>query len=180
MAKDNLLFTFEHFRHWNRILLLQVDQLIYSILVVVATLFIMAPKSLDFSEEFSNYVPEDKDQRLVKTPYGKGIVIRTRNDDDQQGDVDKEAISMKEIELSDWTKPELKNGKDVSSFNSNSNKPHMLYTPIKFPSVSPVVGSEVLTQWGRGKVTEIREVSKVSYYFSPIFYRCNLKNSKTL
>jgi hypothetical protein len=112
----------------------------------------MTPKSLDFSPEFSNYVPENKDKRIVKTPYGKGIVIRTR---ENNNDVEQKSISMNEIELVNWTKPKLENHEEVSS--RNSSNPQMLYTPMEFPSVSPVVGSDVLTQWGRGKVTEIRD-----------------------
>jgi hypothetical protein len=104
----------------------------------------MTPKSLDFSTEFSNYVPEDKDQRIVKTPYGKGIVIRTR----ENNDVEQKSISMHEIELVNWTKWKLDNHEEVSSLNSSN--PQMLYTPIEFHSVSPVVGSDVLTLWGRG------------------------------
>lgn len=113
----------------------------------------MAPKSLDLSNEFSNYVPEDKDQRIVETPYGIGVVIRTRKEKDYLSD--KGGARMKEIELLDWTKIQ-KNGKNTPSSHSAKNA-HMLYTPTAFPSVSPVVGSEVLTKWGRGKVTEIRD-----------------------
>mmetsp|Transcript_24503 Transcript_24503/g.57919 ORF Transcript_24503/g.57919 Transcript_24503/m.57919 type:complete len:480 (+) Transcript_24503:180-1619(+) len=113
----------------------------------------MVPKSLDLSHEFSDYVPEDKDQRIVKTPYGRGIVIRTRKGNDSHA-VDKDEIRMKEIKLMDWTKrPE----NDRSTLYDSSKDVHMLYSPAEFPSVSPVVGSEVLTKWGRGKVTEIRD-----------------------
>mmetsp|Transcript_17540 Transcript_17540/g.38334 ORF Transcript_17540/g.38334 Transcript_17540/m.38334 type:complete len:489 (+) Transcript_17540:37-1503(+) len=116
----------------------------------------MAPKSLDFSHEFSDngYVPEHKDQRIVKTPYGRGAVIRTRKGIDHDV-VDKEQILIKEIELLDWTQSKLDDRKSAPSMNSS--KLQMLYSPTKFPSVSPVVGSEVLTLWGRGKVKEIRD-----------------------
>lgn len=111
----------------------------------------MTPQSLNFSPEFSNYIPEDRDQRIVKTPYGTGIIIRTRKDND----VERKSISRYETELLDCTTSKLDNHGAVSSFNKSN--PKMLYTPIKFPSVSPVVGSDVLTQWGRGKVSEIRD-----------------------
>ena len=41
----------------------------------------MAPQRLDLSAEMSGYIPEDKDQRIVQTPYGKGVIIRTRKND---------------------------------------------------------------------------------------------------
>lgn len=108
----------------------------------------MTPQSLDFSSEFPKYVPNDKDQRIVNTPYGKGIVIRTR----KNNAVQQKSASMHEIELV---------GRMIDSREKvpspTSKKPQMLYTPIKFPSVSPVVGSDVLTKWGRGKVKEIRD-----------------------
>jgi len=112
----------------------------------------MRSKSLDVSPEFSNYVPEDKDQRIVVTPYGKGIVIRTRKNNDA---VNQSPPLMHEIELGNWTESNLESREEVSS--SSSSKIQMLYSPIKYPSVSPVVGSDVLTQWGKGKVTEIRD-----------------------
>jgi hypothetical protein len=110
----------------------------------------MRSKSLDFSPEFSNYVPEHKDQRIVVTPYGKGIIIRTRENDS----VNQNPPLMHEIELGNWMECKLESRKEVSS---SSSKIQMLYSPINYPSVLPVVGSDVLTQWGKGKVTEIRD-----------------------
>jgi hypothetical protein len=111
----------------------------------------MAPKTLDFSDEFSNFVPEDRDQKVVDTPFGKGIVIRTRNGDKK--DVNNpESVSIREIELTDWTKPEL----ETNDFKGGISKPHMLYSPTDFPSVSPTVDDDVMTQFGRGKIVEIR------------------------
>jgi tetratricopeptide (TPR) repeat protein len=96
------------------------------------------------------YYPEDKDQALVETPYGKGVVVRTRTHPDG------EHATIREIELLDWNKPDSSRG---------PKRPNMLYSPSEFPSVTPVVGSEVSTIYGRGKVTEVRQqmvVVKVS------------------
>lgn len=99
---------------------------------------------MDFSKEFgSSFIPEDKDQAIVNTPYGKGVVIRTRTDDQSNGE-----ISMRDIELVGWALPETITG--------GFRKPHMLYSPTKFPSIQPQVGDDVRTLWGRGKVVEIR------------------------
>lgn len=110
----------------------------------------MAPKSLDLSNE---YVSEDKDQRIVETPYGRGVVIRTR-EAKVKDDFSRKSNSMKEIELLDWGSSTPENGTGTST--SLVSKSHMLYSPIDFPSVSPFVGSDVVTKWGRGKVIEIR------------------------
>ena len=97
------------------------------------------------------HVPEDKDQALVQTPYGKGMVIRTRRDDSN-------AISMREIELTDWVKPKRSTGRP--------QRPSKLYSPAKFPSVKPEVGSEVITIFGRGKVVETRNDQMVAVKIS--------------
>ena len=111
----------------------------------------MTPKSLNFSSEFSKYVPKDKDQLVVETPYGKGIVIRTR----KNNVAEQNEVSMYEIELVNWTKFKLEKREEV--LPSDLSNIRMLYTPVKYPSISPVVGSDVLTKWGKGKVTEIRD-----------------------
>jgi len=123
----------------------------------------MAPKTLDFSEELKNYVPEDKDQAIVETPFGKGIVIRTRKDDKVDDTRNTKPIFIREIELVDWTKPEPEANNDENNVSSSSsslsfkaNKPHMLYTPTDFPSILPTVNDDVMTKFGRGKVIKIR------------------------
>ncbi|KAG7347139.1 hypothetical protein IV203_006208 [Nitzschia inconspicua] len=103
----------------------------------------MASK-LDFSKQFgTGYVPEDKDQALVETPFGRGVVIRTRYNVTT-------GETTKEIELTDWTQP------FDETATKSFTKPHMLYSTQSFPSIPSTVGSDVLTQWGRGKVIEIR------------------------
>ena len=92
------------------------------------------------------YFPDDKDQALVETPYGKGLVVRTRTNPNRG------RATIREIELLDWTQPDGSRG---------PKRPNMLYSPSKFPSVIPVVGSEVSTNYGRGKVTEIRQDGKM-------------------
>lgn len=87
--------------------------------------------------ETGAHVPEDKDQQLVVTPYGKGLVIRTRKHFD----------GVQEVELLDWK----------GATNSGPNRPATLFTSTKFPSVPPAVGDDVLTIYGRGKVLELRD-----------------------
>jgi cytochrome c553 len=89
------------------------------------------------------YLPEDENQALVETPFGKGMVIRTRKRSTKT-----DAPITREIELLNWTKPD--NVKSLS-------RPSMLYSQEIFPSIRAAVGSEVTTLWGRGKVEEIRD-----------------------
>eukprot|EP00934_Nitzschia_sp_Nitz4_P003705 Nitzschia sp. Nitz4//scaffold22_size323478//319823//321217//NITZ4_000599-RA/size323478-processed-gene-0.494-mRNA-1//-1//CDS//3329543213//3695//frame0 len=86
--------------------------------------------------------PEDKDQAIVHTPYGKGLVIRARKP--ATGSL---GVVMYEIELLDWEKPDPSKG---------PKRPSMLYSPTKFPSIEPTAGCDVATQYGRGVVKELR------------------------
>ena len=88
------------------------------------------------------HLPEDENQALVETPYGKGMVIRTRKRSNKTN-----LPITREIELLNWRK---------SSEAKSPTKPHMLYSPHNFPSIQATVGSEVATMFGRGKVKEIR------------------------
>lgn len=100
---------------------------------------------LDLTNKFNGKyggvpLPEDKHQALIQTPYGRGMVIRTRKQEHSE-DV------MREIELSDWVKPATPTG---------TPRPSLLYTTSKFPSVKPEIGDEVLSIYGRGRVMDIR------------------------
>jgi tetratricopeptide (TPR) repeat protein len=101
---------------------------------------------LDLTNKFNGkyggvpHLPVDTHQALVQTPYGRGMVIRTRKQEHTE-DV------MREIELSDWVKPATPTGPQKSS---------ILYSTTKFPSVKPEIGDEVLTIYGRGRVLDIR------------------------
>lgn len=91
---------------------------------------------------------DDKDQKLVVTPYGKGLVVRSR----QNG------TGVKEIELIDWNesrKAHLIGGN--SSNNKQKTRSNMLYSSTNFPSIKPEIGSDVITTFGRGKVVELRD-----------------------
>jgi hypothetical protein len=92
------------------------------------------------------HVPEDKNQALVKTPYGKGLVIRTGKDEANGQEL------MREIELVDWMRP---------GASTRPQRASILYSPTKFPSITPAVGSEVTTIYGRGKVVELRDDDQV-------------------
>ena len=98
----------------------------------------------------SKYIQPDKDQRIVITPYGKATIVRTL----RHGNGD---IKMQELELTDWVKPSPSSPGSHASSSSGPQKPSMLYSPTKFPSVKAQVGCEVLTIYGRGRVVEIRE-----------------------
>lgn len=115
----------------------------------------MTTPKLDFSKQFGkSYIPEDKDQALVVTPYGKGLVIRTRKDDTT-------GETIRDIELVDWSTNHKPNATTTTATAAKSTitKPQLLYSTEVYPSVPAVVGCDVLTQWGRGRVVEIRSDS---------------------
>jgi tetratricopeptide (TPR) repeat protein len=129
--------------------------------------------STNYIPDTGGHVPEDKDQKLVQTPYGDGITIRTRNryydnirkssssNNTATSSNDKHVVKMYEIELQSWEKIPI----PVSSAQTKGgnhmirHKPTMLYTSIHYPSVKPVVGNEVICVYGRGKLIEIRSGS---------------------
>jgi hypothetical protein len=85
--------------------------------------------------------PEDADQVIVQTDFGKGIVVRTRKSD-----------GIKEIRLfTDGESITTSSGRAVG----NRGEPNMLYTPKDYPSVSACVGDDVICQYGRGILTEV-------------------------
>jgi tetratricopeptide (TPR) repeat protein len=82
------------------------------------------------------YTPEDKNQALVLTPFGRGLVIRSNRED-----------GIREVQLTEWEMASSRRGVPPSA---------MLYTSQSFPSVKPLKGDNVVCQWGRGVVHEIR------------------------
>ena len=98
-----------------------------------------------------NRQKEDANQCIVNTPYGRGLVIRTRPEDD-----------VKEVEMLEWDqfakKPQQK----------------MMYTSINYPSVQCKVGDDVVCEYGRGRVTDI---SKVDDSKSALKYTIELASS---
>ena len=106
---------------------------------------------------YSRVQKEDKDQAIVATPYGAGLVIRTRRNPVTHNDV-----VSRDIELIDWAKSKnqtfVNGGGSSSSGNQKykSPKPPMLYSFKDFPSVPPQVGDDVLCgTFGRGKVVSL-------------------------
>lgn len=124
------------------------------------------------------HVPEDKVQYYVQTPYGRGLTIRTR----QESSDSTASVAMREIQLVDWKPSSNMTQKtdapsippqpshEVSSqiqkaatleSSASSRPPSInntatLYSPVDFPSVAPQIGDEVMTQYGRGTVEEIK------------------------
>jgi hypothetical protein len=88
------------------------------------------------SPKSSKYQPEDADQAIVQTPYGRGIILRTRVGD-----------NIKEVQLLEW--------ESMVSTTSRPSKPIMLYTSLNYPSVQPLVGDDVICSYGRGRLKEI-------------------------
>ncbi|KAL7550314.1 hypothetical protein ACHAWF_013553 [Thalassiosira exigua] len=83
---------------------------------------------------------EDADQAIVFTPYGRGMVVRTREGD-----------GIKEVQLLEW--------EGFAKPNGSKSKPFMMYTPVDYPSVVPHVGDDVVCQYGRGRVAHMARVS---------------------
>ena len=87
---------------------------------------------------------EDQDRALVETPYGRGCVVRTRRDKDNN-------VTMREIVLQDWSsEPELSSG---------TTRPSMLYSADDFPPIKPEIGNSVVTTFGRGRIVDVRKDS---------------------
>ncbi len=104
----------------------------------------------------------DKDQLLVQTPYGRGLVVKTRMKNLTTSTAS--FGTLKEIRLLDW-----EYGSNSTNRKSSAYKCPMLYSTIDYPSVTVRKGDEVLTPYGRGVVEEIvyvkirRKNSKSSY-----------------
>ena len=79
--------------------------------------------------------PEDADQVIVQTDFGKGLIVRTRKSD-----------GIKEIRLGDV---------QSSTRAFRRREPNMLYTPKDYPSVPPSIGDDVICEYGRGVLKEI-------------------------
>ena len=67
---------------------------------------------------------------MVRTPYGRGLVLRTRSLD-----------KIQEIELLDWQTP--------------GKRAPILYSATTFPSVAPMVDDDVVSLYGRGRVVKV-------------------------
>ena len=85
---------------------------------------------------------EDAAQAIVQTPYGRGIILRTRRAD-----------NIKEVQLLEW--------QTILKSFTRPNHPIMLYTSEDYPSVLPHIGDDVICSYGRGKVKEISLIPTV-------------------
>lgn len=96
------------------------------------------------------YYPGDPDQYLVQTPYGEGLIIRTRPNPRHS------IAPIKEIRLLDWEKA-------ANSTKLSSKRNSTLYSTQDYPSIEPKKGDDVETPYGRGHVVEtvtVRILSK--------------------
>ena len=99
----------------------------------------------EYDQRYSSLPKQDKDQAVVQTPYGPGLVIRTRLHPTSL------QVVSRDIELTDWAKATT-----AATRKGKPPKPAMLYTPTNFPSVKPHVGDDVLCgAFGRGRVLSI-------------------------
>eukprot|EP00586_Coscinodiscus_wailesii_P011521 CAMPEP_0172510790 /NCGR_PEP_ID=MMETSP1066-20121228/231387_1 /TAXON_ID=671091 /ORGANISM="Coscinodiscus wailesii, Strain CCMP2513" /LENGTH=118 /DNA_ID=CAMNT_0013289921 /DNA_START=20 /DNA_END=372 /DNA_ORIENTATION=- len=76
-------------------------------------------------------------QRLVSTPYGKGLVVKTYKTSSSPSN------PKHEIHLLDWKS------------SSPQKKPPTLYSHAPLVSVTPSVGDDVITTYGRGTISSI-------------------------
>jgi len=82
----------------------------------------------------------DKDQKLVKTPYGKGLITKTRPQKDPN------IPPVQEIRLLEW--------EDAKSNQIKSKRSTILYSTSDYDSVTAKRGDDVITPYGRGTITE--------------------------
>jgi hypothetical protein len=115
----------------------------------------MKPKSKDeeyeYEGRYNTRLREDADQAIISTPYGRGLVIRTR-----KNPVTNRIVS-KDIELTEWKK---------SQPHSGPPKPAMLHSATNYPSVAAQVGDEVTSAFGRGRVVSIDGSGKIHVQIS--------------
>ncbi|ACI65729.1 predicted protein [Phaeodactylum tricornutum CCAP 1055/1] len=106
-------------------------------------------------QEHGGHVPEDKVQYLVKTPYGRGLVVRSRIDPHLDG-----TIKSRELELLDWKNLPSENDTNSASaarlVRSGPVRPATLFSSADFPSIDPEEQNDVETPYGRGRVTAMR------------------------
>jgi len=108
--------------------------------------------------------PEDADQAIVPTPYGRGLVVRTRKSD-----------GIREVRLLEWgggggggEEPSCGGEYHGVAYNGlrggrRRERPaataKMMYASSDFPSPTPRVGDDVVCQFGRGRVMRVLRAS---------------------
>jgi len=93
----------------------------------------------------------DKDQYLVKTPYGRGLVVRTRT-------AGGESLPIREIRLLDWDKAVKAGQKKAGAASKAPKTAAILYSTIDYDSVDIQQGDDVQTIFGRGRVLNVVSV----------------------
>lgn len=88
---------------------------------------------------------DDIDRYMVKTPYGDGLIVKTRKD---KNNYSKATHPIQEVRLLDFEIAANKHGRRIK-------KPAMLYTTAELDTIKPSVGNDVMTLYGRGIILEI-------------------------
>ena len=109
--------------------------------------------------------PDDLDQAIVDTPYGRGLVIRSRKCD-----------GIKEIQLLDRATFQKLHRDDDTGAESNPParcrssiiSERKLYTTVDYPSIAPRVGDDVVCQFGRGRIQYISRVDRCGNNEQPV------------
>ena len=90
----------------------------------------------------SEYYIGDMDQRLVRTPYGQGLVTKI-----QPSKHPDSSPPVQEIRLLEWEKA-------AKASQVTSRRPTILYSTNQYDSITASIGDDVITPYGRGTIAE--------------------------
>jgi len=128
-------------------------------------------------------------QRIVSTPYGRGLVVKTyytkhlkpkQLDLDENGDItsdNSDTTRYYEIHLIDWISSINESSSSSLGTNNIKAKATTLYTTEDYPSVQPKIGDDVLfIPFGRGIISNAIQTdnNKDSSSSDPVKYEITL------
>ena len=120
--------------------------------------------------------PTDLDQRLVRTPYGKGLVVATRSLASTEDEAATGTVKHKHETLALQSRNDILAAIQFTRTHRNENSKYMqlvelvdwdissnvgiskfpkLYTTSYLPSVRPVISEDIICTYGRGTITQI-------------------------
>jgi hypothetical protein len=111
------------------------------------------PKAVDAEQQRQHnhqQQAEDSDQAIVDTPYGCGLVIRSRKHDGIKEIQLIERGSFENMQCDD----DAESTPTIARCKSSSSE-RKLYTTVDYPSITPNVGDDVVCQFGRGLIRDI-------------------------